>query len=385
MTLKRLLTSLILAFLILSLMLSETAFAQSQATTLRAASPSPAFASWEGSWNLRLQQESFADEFNQSNITEMRLQADLKYRPLQELYFQLAPKFTFKTGYQQTVESSSPSQSQWSVREASANLLFFERGHLSAGALDQSENHPALLLAGQTFPAMSLALLSDSKENFSLSASVQSAIPVSSSLSTQTREFEQTPSLQTASASAKWQLANWKADLRAGVFQFQNLPISVASDSSFLGNTTFSRNGNEDSEFTHFYQGEFASGALTARLHRRLNLIIKGEWLRNSQAPAGFNTGYRSLLASELSVNPQLQITPFYEYFKIEPDAAVALYNGSWLNTNRVGYQGGLTMSYRRTLSFTFSGGERDVVFTTPLQQRERTWNLKMETFDVAI
>jgi hypothetical protein len=392
--LKRLIICVVLA-LVLGLILSANAYAQtrSQQSAVPVRNPSQNLATTatapnkaseiEGFWRIQLSQKQFQDPFNQRQLTEFRLLTDLRYAPLKEAYFSLAPKFTYTTGFAQTLEGTNASKAEWGVREASirSDLSFV---HLGLGALDQTLTHPSSLLADQTFPAAMIRLHSALEDNWVYALEAESGIPTTSSLSTQAREFEKTPGFASGSLSIKAQKMMVDLNLRAGVYQFQNLPMSVASKSSLIGNTTVSGNGT-DSEFVYEYQGAFAEMVTKVHLARRFSIGAELEYVQNDQAPSSLNQGSSAKLFSAFHLTKNLEISPFYSYFRVEPDAAVALYNSDLIGTNRVGYIGGVSGTYKQTLRLTISGGERDVIFNNPFQKREKILTLKLETFDVSI
>ena len=339
----------------------------------------------EGTWNIRLQQRQLQDDFNQETTTEFRLQADLRYKPVENINFRLAPKFNYATGFIQTEQVSRPSKTEWGVKEASINADLLSSVSVSAGALDQETNHPLILLADQAFPALRLKLHTSEKEILSAGLYAETAIPTSSSLSTQTKEAEKTPSFNSGTLFMKVQKTIIEGEAKIGAYQYQNLPSSVATESTYLGNTTESSTGANDSQFIYQYEGPFASAGVTANVTKYFRLLAAGNWIQDSKAPSGFNQGMWAKVGFEADLIHGFQIQPFYEYFRVEPDATVAAYNHPGLNTNRAGYMGGLSVSYRKILKVTASAGESDAIYETPYQMRDKIWFLKLETLDVAI
>jgi hypothetical protein len=381
---KRILVCLFLT-LLLSLVLSGNVFAQSLQTQLSETSKSQTKSKIEGNWSLTLSQRQFQDPFNQRQITEFDLLADLKYYPLEMFYFDLAPVFSYTNGFVQTQKEQSASVTEWGVSEASFNgETKWVKGSL--GAINQAPNHPSVLLSEyQTFPAAQADVHTHSDGRWVFGSVAETAIPTTSSLSTQTQEFEKTPSYSSGSMYLKTQKMLVEMELRAGGFRFENLPMSVASKSALLGNTADSTDNGINSKFVYNYEGAFAEFKPKLILSRKWAVGSSIEWVQNSQAPERFNQGLYSKIFTDLQLGRNLQWTPFYEYFRIEPDATVALYNGVDLNTNRVGYRAGLSLEYKKTLRVTLSGGERDAIFTSPTQQREKTLTFKLETLDVPI
>ncbi|MEZ0392062.1 MAG: hypothetical protein ACAH59_07610 [Pseudobdellovibrionaceae bacterium] len=338
----------------------------------------------EGTWNIRLRNFRYEDDLNQRNTAEFRLLTDLRYRPLENIDFRLAPKFTYTNGFVQTTEGSQAATSTWGMKEASINAEPFSDIWLSAGALDQSKDHPALLLDEQAFPAARLRMQTDSQALLSAGIKGETAIPTNSSLSAETKELEETPTYSSGSVFLKLQKMAVEGQFQAGVYEFQNLPSSLATKSAYFGNS-ITPIGEKESVFTYEYKGSFAAVNLKTHMGRYLTLKTLGEWVKNEQAPKDFNQAVRSNIGLEMNLSQNVQLTPYYEYFRIEPDAAVSYYNGVWLNTNRIGYDTGLSFAYKKTLKLTASGGERNVIFESDKQKSERTWIFKIETFEVAI
>jgi len=384
--LKRSIVCLILA-IILGLALSGNAYAKGttslQTTPNQTSSFSKKSAGVEGTWKLALSQRQSQSQFNQHQLTEFRLLADLKYEPLQNIYFSLGPKFVYTNGFLQTQDAQNANKSEWGLREASIRGNF-DWLQIGLGALDQSILHPSVLLHDQTFPAAEIGIHSDLQSQWVFAAQAETGIPTTSSLSTQARDFEKTPGYSSASVSIQGQKMLMETKLRAGIFEFQNLPMSVASKSSLLGNTAVSSNGS-DSQFVYNYQGNFADLMAKLNISSRFALGASTEWVLNTKADSNLGQGNISKIFSDLRATKNFDISPFYEYFRIEPDATVALYNADTLNTNRVGYRGGIAVTYKQTLKVSFSSGERDVIYSSPFQQREKTLNLRLETLDVAI
>ncbi|MGZ5279733.1 MAG: hypothetical protein ACXWC9_07325 [Pseudobdellovibrionaceae bacterium] len=337
----------------------------------------------EGTWNLALSQRQSQSQFNQHQLTEFRLLANLKYEPLQNIYFSLGPKFVYTNGFLQTQDAQNANRSEWGLREASIRGQF-DWFQIGLGALDQSVQHPSVLLHDQTFPAVELRAHSDLQSHWIFAAQVETGIPTTSSLSTQARDFEKTPSYSSGSISIEAQRMLVDMKMRAGIFEFQDLPMSVASKSSLLGNTAVTSNGS-DSQFVYEYQGSFADLMGKVNITNRFAIGASTEWVKNSKAESNLGQGNISRIFSDIRATKIFDISPYYEYFRIEPDATVALYNADTLNTNRAGYRGGLSVTYKQTLKVSFSSGERDVIYSSPFQQREKTLNLRLETLDVSI
>jgi hypothetical protein len=379
--LKRVLIPLLLA-IVLGLMLSGPAYAESAFAERK----SNAF---QGSWSISLGAKRFEDDFNQKATSDFSMGADLRYQPLELIQFRVLPAFHSSTGYTQTEDESSGSSGKLLIREASANITSRMLGQsmirLSLGALNQEALHSALLFSEDlSFPAARLSLSTDPQAVFVGGLHSEAAIVTASSLSTQTQNFEKTPTFQSHLLFLKLQKTVMEAQLLGGVFEFENLPMSVATKSGLFGNTTDSTTAL-DSVFRYAYKGSLASGNFKANFSRTFASGIKTAWVQNREAPQSQNQGSVVEAYADLDLSRNFQISPFYDYFRVESDATVASFNNEGLNTNRVGYSAGFRMSLQKMVKLTLSGGERDVLLLSPTQARERTWNLRLETFDVAI
>src|SRR5690606_10942458 len=104
----------------------------------------------------------------------------------------------------------------------------------SAGALNQKYMHASLLMDELAFPAARGEVILTRGTILSALA-LETAIPTSTSLSTNTRELEPTPSLNTASLKVNLQGArNLYLKLSGGYFIYNNLPSAVAQESRLL-------------------------------------------------------------------------------------------------------------------------------------------------------
>ena len=378
----------------LSLGLNKFAWAQSSSVSSSTSSSSQNLSGieetsnlkkFDGSWRLRLMGTRLEDPSNQKSTSEFSLFASLNYKPFEMLSFNLSPRFKYTNGYAQTENLTNTNQSEWLVRNASVDLRPSSIFEASVGALDQEKIHHRILLADTAFPAARLALSTPAENIFIAGVNAETAIATSNSLTTQTKEFEKTPTFNSGGVFLKLQKTVVEAELSAQLWQFANLPMSLATTSGLLGNSVTSRNGGIDSEFIYQYKGYEASGKINANLGTKVNVGGWAAWVRNSEAPTNLNQGMWGQAFVDIFFSKNWMITPSYEYFRIEPDAAVAAYNSDTLFTNCVGYRGGLAVEYKKTVRVSMTSGERDAVYFSPFQQREKIWTLKLETLDVAI
>lgn len=340
---------------------------------------------FNGTWRLRLQGTRGEDPFNQRSTVDFAVLANLNYQPTDLLGFNLSPSFKYLNGFAQTQNRTDTNESKVLVRNASADLKVGGVFEASVGALDQEKMHHPILLDEVAFPAARIGAYTSDQNDYQVGALAESAIATSSSLSTQTKEAEKTPTFNSAGIFGKAESTYVDANLSVMMWQFENLPMSLATQSSFAGNTGTPVGGTTDKIFTYQYKGIEAFGKLKFKFNNRIALGLNAAFVRNDQAPSELNQGTWARGFVEYYVNRTWMVTPAYEFFRIEPDAAVAAYNSDLHYTNTVGYRAGLGVEYRKTVRVSIHGGEKDVLYITPTQQRERFWNLKLETLDVAL
>lgn len=334
----------------------------------------------KGSWNFTLSNSQNRDELNQKNMTAANIGFDLTYDLTSILRLRLDPRFSFETGYLQTENETDSSQSSFKAKEASANLTPVEYVEISAGALNQSALHSTILLDDIAFPAARLTLQSSADNNLRVGLKAQSAIATSSSLATDTKEFEPTPTFNSAGLFFEGEWSKFKMNVRANYFQFKNLPSSLANVSGILGNTV-TTNG-DISEFNYQYRGYEVAGGAKSRLGP-MTYEIKAALVKNTAVSSALGDGFRVENSLGFKVHRQWALFPTYEYFKIEPDAIVANYNAKSLTANRAGYRAGFVVEMLKTFKAGIKAGVRDVVYVSTTQSREKTLDLELETLNV--
>ncbi len=346
---------------------------------------------FDGTWESSLLGRQAQDEFNQRTLSEFTVKASLNYRPIEFSTLNFSPRFKYITGYAQTQSQSKNSQSDWTVANASFEVNTQDYFDAAAGALNQEKNHHSLLLSDDvTFPALAFKIHTARNQNLTLGIRAETAVATSSSLSTQTKDFEKTPTFN----SVGLYLSNLnKSDFSQTIegqvavsrWQFDYLPSAVATESGLIGNTVRNLSDGTDSEFIYKYQGLLANADLKANLSPKISIGVAAAYIKNEQSPATLNQGSWSKAYAELWLNRNWMISPAYEFFRVESDAVVTSYNSRSFGSNSIGYLGTLAVEYKKTIRVGISGGEKDAIIESPFQSREKTWTLKLETLNVSI
>lgn len=339
---------------------------------------------WSGSLGLILQGRRFDSQTTQRSLSIFTAYGSFNYAPIEAIKFNLSPAFSYSNGYIQTKDKTDAAKSTWSVSNASVQLIPSSYFSATLGALDQNGIHQNIIFDSIAFPAAKIDASTSTENDFVATAFAQSAIVTSVTLSTEQKDSEPIPTFQSAGVAAQLKNTPVEGNLKAYTYQFANLPSLVADDASKVGNST-TVIGSNPRRFTYEYKGYLASGMIKLTTLKLLSPGVSSQWIQNSQAPKGMNQGTITRFFIDSQVSASTKISPYYEFFRIEPDATVASLNDGRYNTNRVGFQTGLALDIKNLFKATLSGGDRDVIYTNTPQERERLWNLRLETLNVSI
>ena len=97
-------------------------------------------------WSMGLAGDRFESEVEQQSVSKFFIQANFEYPVVPLLSFNVAPRFSYSSGFSQNQERQNANTSTWSVRNASADINAKGVFSLQAGALDQSVDHSSILL-----------------------------------------------------------------------------------------------------------------------------------------------------------------------------------------------------------------------------------------------
>lgn len=363
----------------LILILSAQTWAQGQSTlSLSQNTPTDKFSA---EWRLRLAGTDIHDEQSQSKIIDIRTEIKAKYLLSSSLYLDIQPSLRLQSGQTQSVDGADKPENKIALNQAATHYTPLQSLKLSAGALNQRHMHTSLLMDSIAFPA-ARAEGSLKTGTFKSALAMESAIPTSTSLSTNTKELEPTPSLNSALLKLKWQPSGkMYFKTSAGYFAYNNLPSAVAQKSRLLGNE-INKISEAQYNFLYRYEGLQGSAEVGVPVFESLDVTLGAEYLLNQKAPS--DQGTASLVFGRgdihLSKNTDLQISG--SYFSIAPEAAVSYFNAGCFETNRVGYSAESTVAFKKEgFSIGVKYSDAEVMFSNTFQSREKTLLIKLETF----
>jgi len=336
-------------------------------------------------WRLRLYGVNDNDEQTQAKYVALRLDLRSKYILTSSLVLDLQPSLRLVSGTNQSIDGADTLENRFLLNQAAAHYTPVDGFRLSAGALNQRYMHSRLLIDEISFPA-ARAMGYFKNSAFDTGLAIESAIPTSTSLSTNTKDLEPTPSLNSAMLFFNWgdHERFWKT--RAGYFIYKDLPSAVAQQSKILGNNSVGSLSDADYFFTQKYQGIEASTEVQVPVITSLDFTAEADYLRNDQVSAEDSTAWLGGAGTIIHFSRNIDWSLKGIYFSIAPEAAVAYFNARNFETNRVGYGLETYLSFKKEgFKLGLEYKDAEVMFENPVQSRQRTLWIKLETFYVNI
>ncbi len=271
---------------------------------------------------LGLEQESAYESYQ---ILSFRIYSTMKYRISEDFVLFVEPYIIFRTGADQETDGNSHNGTVFFPKDASLIWTPLKWWQVRGGILDQNYVHSFLMTEDQAFPGVRSSLYLGAKD-FGTSLLAEQSILTYSSNTSSTNQLEKTPTLESAAIESHYSFnRSNRIKLSAGYWQYDNLPSSLAA-LAMLGGNTVNRTSDTYSVFAYQFKG----AELRSRLELGLgpiDLNLYSEGLYNEAAPKGLNIAWSA--GSELSLrstqNRKYGIN--FEYFHVEPDAAVSAYN----------------------------------------------------------
>lgn len=337
---------------------------------------------FQADWRVRLAGQDFKDEQSQSKYVDFRFDLRSKYTLSSSLFLDLQPSIRLVSGQSQTIDGADKMENKILLNQAAAHYTPFNNLRFSAGALNQRFMHSALLIDDMAFPAARLMGLAKG-DTMEAGLAVETAIPTSTSLSTNTKELEATPSLNTAALLLKWQPSKntfWKTGV--SYFLFNNLPSAVAQQSLLLGNMQINNVSDAQYTFLNKFQGIEASTELQIPVLSSVDLLGQVDYLHNDKVSSEDANAVRYSLGTNIQMTRNMDWTFKGFYFSIAPEAAVSYFNARNFETNRIGYGAETYFSFKKEgFKLGIQYRDAEVMYANPVQSREKALMIKLETF----
>jgi hypothetical protein len=293
----------------------------------------------------------------------------------------LSPVLYSVSGHSQSDTSGGSNNNPIVVHTAKINYSPLDKFAVSGGILNPTDNHSTLLMEERGLPGLRIQYGIPEQKGFQFLGYAESDIVTSQSLTTNTRDKEATPTLQSLGIGIRSNSNTLTVSLLGSAYSFKDLPNSIATESGLFGNSVRSINSTE-SQFIYEYSGFEAIFELKYQFTNRFTPAVRAVYITNENAPSGLKNGYLIHSEVEAAVSSKFSIIPIYEYFRIEPDAVVSSLSNSRLDSNRVGYHYVLMAEFSHQFRIFAGAGERDTIYSSPTQSRETLYELGMETLN---
>lgn len=263
----------------------------------------------------------------------LKLNMNIEYEFDKTFSFIVEPEMSFSSGHQLGfLKEKSTNETGIYLRDGYARFQPFRQLHFRFGVLRQDLFNNPLFLRTSPFPGM--------RQSFSLSFAklttsmhFQQLIPTSTTLSTKAVEKEDAPQLQTQTFTASYQSNPWSFALTGSLFQFKDLPSTVAADGHLNGNSIRSNNALNPS-FRYGYSGYTASAQMKWSHGERLQVALISSFLTNQSAPNDRNKGLWNELMFRHPVGHKYSFAYDISYFVNQKDSSPSYYNEWWTGHN---------------------------------------------------
>jgi hypothetical protein len=335
-------------------------------------------------WATSLTDSHLVDDLsNQKNQVVLGLLIDFDMEFSDWMSIDLAPNFVAQNGYIQSPNVVDPQTSRIDIINAALNIKPANYFQMSAGSLSERTYHSNIFMSNRSFPAARLVSNIGSPKGDHFYFYAETAIPTSSSISNNASDLNQTPSLNMAGLGGSWGNERTFYWLYGGIsaYEFSGMSQDLSTASVLLGNSGVNSSGTTYL-FQYQYQGVEANLFWRAHLTRTFAFEIRGSAIENTQAPTQASLGWVVGGGFVYDINRLFEIAPKFEYFSIQSDATVAIYNDEFYNTNRTGYRFELDMKYNRKINLILGYGQRVALQQSASQPGEDVYMLGFETME---
>ena len=336
----------------------------------------------KASYNFEASGKSSEDETNRNKIFGVEINSRIRYLFSDALYFKFHPSVELETGSIQSDDPNARAENKLKLREGSMN--FEPSGHfrIAGGAINQSEFYSRFFILERAFPSVFSEVNFIAEEDHQAGIKAQQAIAIGTASDETQTSLNKTPTLQSFSIYSDSKSTYIDVLAQVSSFKYADLANNIATRSRYKGNTTFEPNTAE-SIFVYEYEGFEARIKTTLKPTGRLDLIAEGSLIQNNKVDAELGKATIAKFGIAYKINRNYKIELAGMNFKIAPDAMIADYAFAPIGfTNRNGNALSIAL-YSKDLGFKFSTeiADSEVMYTTPLQSRQKSILLKLETF----
>jgi hypothetical protein len=315
--------------------------------------------------------------------TSLGVNGNLKYKILNSVFANASVDAKTTAGRVQDYAGKSEG-SKFSIREASlkfeplVNALSF-----SVGAINQESLKAPLLVSDRAFIGLKQdGVIATQLGQIQLQA--QQLVPTSETLNSDRNVEEPMPFFFSQTVGLRSpQEQSLSAGLMFSLFQFQELPSVVSSESSLLGNTVYGGAG-PSSRFAETFEGYHLGIDAQMRLIDFASIKLWGNWLQNQAAVSESSHG--QLVGASLQlVFPEFSIEPKLEVFFKESDAVPASYSSAtYGHNNRQGYRASVDLGFPSAgMLASVSYVRADPILISPVQDQLENIEIRIQFNDI--
>lgn len=339
----------------------------------------------EMSWGLLMDAGFTRTELaERRDVVSTVIKFNLKVNLSEWAYIRANPKLNFVSGHYQ---AATPTNGRdYALGLSSADFTFSDANFFSASAgLLEFSNHHSALLTETVMPAANVFLSTGETNTLSAGLFGNAGVPGSNTDTNNSEEAGKTPNFASAGLRLRLKTERFEGKIQGAAFSYKDLPSSIATDSVLLGNTASADSATTPvRKFEYQFRGYEGLLAFGWQMSPSIKWSFQGAFVRNQEAPNELNQGYSIGNDFEFGLNANWKIIPSYLYYRVEPDATVANFNSEYMTTNHVGYRGGLAFQYKDQVKFGGVYGERNILFESAAQGLEKYVGLTLEALNVA-
>lgn len=291
-------------------------------------------------WRARILGESAKLTTQGSETAGVDLRVRSRYHLNSLLSADVYLRGKFESGHSQDFFGDLEPASGVFVREGVIRITPMDDTIIKAGVIDQDWIDFSMLSFRKSFPGAYAGYSHTFADTVRAAIETQYTIPTSTTLSSRTVGREKTPShivhrltLSTSDCD------NYCLSAAGALYEYKNLPSTIAFESASYGNDDLLRGGQLNSQFVFPFKGWFSDLRGSVKPFGGMTEVY-GRWatIVNQEAADTFNEGQSLHLGVNFDLQDHLATFEYVDFFA-ESDVVPAYYN-SWAigHTNRTGF-----------------------------------------------